>query len=594
MPPNRSRLRRWLTRAVPTFVGVTVAVSGLAAPAPEVDPDPVLESRTQTLTDGVARPGFRRTVRTPMPTQLVGFTWEGSPHAEIEVRSLVGDRWSDWSELHTDGDEGPDADSDEYSERRTAGPVWVGRRVRDVEVRVAEGRLEGLRLHAIRSENGMARGPLKAAAADAPQPGIISRAQWGADESLRSTGSGCTGQPDYASRVRYSVVHHTAHASDSNSYGPGDSASIVRGIYQFHTQTNGWCDIGYNFVIDRYGQIFEGRFGGIDRPVIGAHAAGFNTESTGVAVLGEFTSSSLPPEGYGALKSLLAWKLSIHDVNPNGQVTVTAGAGSSKYSPGSNVTIHTISGHRDVGSTSCPGNQLYNILPQLRPDVASAALGSSWRPAIVRRGVWYLRNTQTSGAATTVYAYGDPGDVPLYCDWDGNGSRTPGVFRRGLFYLRNDNSPGVAHTVVGFGDPTDVPVCGDWDGNGTDTVGVKRGFSWYLRNSNTTGVHDVFFLYGDNGDRPVAGDWDGNGTDTVGVIRGTSWFLADNNVAPVALFSFGYGDPGDVPLVGDWDGNGTVTPGIVRRGIWHLTDTIPSAVSNVSFAYGDIGDTPRA
>ena len=331
----------------------------------------------------------------------------------------------------------------------------------------------------------------------------------------------------------------------------------------------------------------------MDRAVIGAHAAGFNTESTGVAVIGEFSSGDLPSSAYGALKSLLAWKLSIHNVNPNTQITVTAGAGSGKHAEGTPVTLWTISGHRDVGSTSCPGENLYAALPALRPDVSSAILGSSWRPAIVRRGIWHLRSTQTSGPATASFPYGNPTDIPLFCDWDGNGSRTPGVFRSGVFFLRNNNSPGDGF-AVGFGDRTDTPICGDWDGNGTDTVGVKRGNSWYLRNTNDTGVNDVFFIYGDANDRGVVGDWDDDGVDTVGVVRGGQWFLADNSLLPIALFSFGYGDPGDTPVVGDWDGNGSVTPGIVRRGVWHLTDNIPSAVSNVSFSYGDAGDAPRA
>ena len=568
-----------------------VAATGLAAPAPRAEP--ILESRVQTLTRDVAGPGWRLDVRTPLPTHLVGFQWDGPHHAEVEVRSLSNGRWSDWMELHTSGEEGPDHDAGEHRRTNTVGPVYVGKGVRDLQVRVAEGHLRNLRLHAIRSEEPELSGGISAAAAAAPQPGIITRAGWGADESFRTFAQGCDGSPDYASRVRYSVVHHTAHGSDSNSYGPGDSASIVRGIYHFHTHTNGWCDIGYNFLVDRYGQIFEGRFGGMDRAVIGAHAAGFNTESTGVAVLGEFNSAAFPSQAYGALKSLLAWKLSVHNVNPNQQITVTAGAGSAKYAQGTQVTLWTISGHRDVGSTACPGDNLYATLPGLRPDVASAILGSSWRPAIVRAGMWHLRSTQTSGAATASYPYGNPGDIPLFCDWDANGSRTPGVFRAGVFYLRNDNSPGDGF-AVGFGDRGDVPICGDWNGDGRDTVGVKRGNNWYLRNTNSTGVNDVYFIYGNPNDRPVAGDWDGDGVDTVGVVRGTHWFLADNSLVPLAIFSFGYGDAGDVPIVGDWDGNGSVTPGIVRRGVWHLTDNIPSAVSNISFAYGDVNDVPRA
>ncbi|MBB4951317.1 peptidoglycan/xylan/chitin deacetylase (PgdA/CDA1 family) [Kitasatospora gansuensis] len=221
---------------------------------------------------------------------------------------------------------------------------------------------------------------------------------------------------------------------------------------------------------------------------------------------------------------------------------------------------------------------------------AAAKVGDPTRPLIVRGSTWYLRDSLTTGTATTTFGYGAPGDLPMSGDWDGNGSSTPGVVRGGIWYLRNSNTSGVADTTFGYGDPGDVPVAGDWDGNGTTTPGIVRGTTWYLRNSNTTGVADTVLSYGDPGDVPVTGDWDGNGTTTPGIVRGTTWYLRNSNTSGVANVSLNYGNPGDRPVVGDWDGNGSSTPGIVRGSTWYLRNSNASGVADVSFGFGDTCD----
>src|SRR6185369_8022061 len=124
--------------------------------------------------------------------------------------------------------------------------------------------------------------PTLRAVSMAGSPKIISRAGWRAnDEILR-------GKPRYAGRVYFAVVHHTA---GSNSYSAAQSPAIVRAIELYHVKANGWNDIGYNFLVDKYGQVFEGRYGGMERAVIGAHAEGFNTGSVGVAVIGNYSST---------------------------------------------------------------------------------------------------------------------------------------------------------------------------------------------------------------------------------------------------------------------------------------------------------------
>jgi hypothetical protein len=168
-------------------------------------------------------------------------------------------------------------------------------------------------------------------------------------------------------------VHHT---ENPNGYSAGEVPAMLRAIYAFHRYTNGWDDIGYNFVIDAYGRIFEARAGGIDEPVVGAHAGGYNLLSTGVAMLGSFMGSPITPAARGALESLLAWKLSLHGVPAEGRVTVRvnpAGAVYSRYPANARVSLQRISGHRDGDSTDCPGNALYGELPGIRAAVAKLA-----------------------------------------------------------------------------------------------------------------------------------------------------------------------------------------------------------------------------
>ena len=348
-------LRRLLAKTIPTAAAASLVTTGLVAPARTADRSAPVSDKVQTLAEERVSKGWQRSVDTGQDSELVGFEWEGVTEGGVEVRARKDGRWSDWTALEGDPFEGPDPGSREYRGTTTAGPLWIGDDVRQVEVRVTEGELRGLKLHALDSEEPKARKGAEPAGAAPAQPGIVSRTSWGADESWRRVGTGCNGSPEYAPSVRFSVVHHTVN---SNSYSAADSPALMRAVYHFHTHTNKWCDIGYNFVVDRFGTIFEGRFGGITRPVIGAHALGFNTGSTGVALLGTFSSSAVPAPMYSSLRSLLAWKLSLHNVDPRARVS----AGGR--------TISTVSGHRDLNSTECPGQIPYNLLPQLRNELA--------------------------------------------------------------------------------------------------------------------------------------------------------------------------------------------------------------------------------
>ena len=152
--------------------------------------------------------------------------------------------------------------------------------------------------------------PMSSAAAAAGQPPIFTRAEWGADESLRD------GSPNYSSTIKAGFVHHTASA---NGYSAAEVPKILRGIYAYHTKSNGWSDIGYNFLVDRFGRLWEGRYGGISKPVIGAHTGGFNTDTFAVSAIGNYDKVAAPAAMTDAISRVLAWKLSLHYRNPVGQ-----------------------------------------------------------------------------------------------------------------------------------------------------------------------------------------------------------------------------------------------------------------------------------
>jgi hypothetical protein len=182
--------------------------------------------------------------------------------------------------------------------------------------------------------------------------------------------------------VRLAFVHHS---DNLNGYSAPDVPAMILAIYDYHRFANGWFDIGYNFVIDAFGRIWEARAGGIDEPVIGAHAGGFNAVSTGIAMLGTFMDAVPPPPAMEALTELLAWKLPLHGAPALGRITVTAEPttpGVTAYPPGRRVTLPRIAGHRDGDLTDCPGNDLYARLPALRTAV-DGRVGGAARTAVL-------------------------------------------------------------------------------------------------------------------------------------------------------------------------------------------------------------------
>ncbi|MGO1885391.1 MAG: N-acetylmuramoyl-L-alanine amidase, partial [Citricoccus sp.] len=196
------------------------------------------------------------------------------------------------------------------------------------------------------------------------KPAIITRAQWGADESLTSD----WGRTSTDLKAMY--VHHTA---GSNNYSASGAYAQIRGIYQYHAVTLDWQDIGYQFLVDKYGKIYQGRRGSIDAPVQGAQAGGFNTDTIGVSAMGNYDVASAPAAMVRAIERVLAWQAYRYDVDPTAQVTLTqSGKGTARWTSGTRTTQNTILGHRDTNLTACPGRYLYAQLPTIRRNVDSS------------------------------------------------------------------------------------------------------------------------------------------------------------------------------------------------------------------------------
>lgn len=346
--------------------------------------------------------GLRRVTSTPQPITgygTVGVTWEpgldlADDEVQVQARMLDDGAWSDWTDVAYEADHGPDPGSAEASrERPGTDPLLIGD-VDEVQVQVVtvDRSPADLRLAVIEpgaqpaseleepaidtaqvdeSEAGTEPAPaeaggtegdavLRSAAAAPAKPQIFSRAQWGANEAWRSKGSLRYGS------VSAGFVHHTVNAND---YSADQVPGLLRSIYAYHTKSRGWSDVGYNFLVDRFGRIWEGRAGGVDKAVVGAHTLGYNEYSFAMSAIGNFDitqPSNVMVEAYG---SLFAWKLALAGVNPS----------STRQKVGRSY-FQAINGHSDAGSTACPGKFLYAKLSTIRKLAAAGGSGTTTSP----------------------------------------------------------------------------------------------------------------------------------------------------------------------------------------------------------------------
>ena len=362
MPLIRPRHLLSALVAISLALAVPVVAVGSTSAAPVPRPVPARMTSvglSPAAPDQAARAGSvaaaeSSVVETGGSLRVVGVTW---PHGDltagdrVEIRERANGAWGGWATLEAEDDHGPDPGTAEAKRARGGTEPFITT-ADAVQVRVlgqhrsagASARLDVVDPRSSAADHAAAP---TAGAADAGsvRPTIYSRAKWGADESLKR------GTPSYGT-IRSAVVHHTA---GSNSYTADQVPAILRGIYDFHVNGRGWNDVGYNFFIDKFGRIWEGRAGGTDLPVVGAQAGGYNSQTFGASTLGDFTSVAPPAAVVTAQSKLIAWKLGLTNIDPTG-TTVIDGKG----------TLPRVIGHRNLNQTSCPGAKYYALLPGIR------------------------------------------------------------------------------------------------------------------------------------------------------------------------------------------------------------------------------------
>lgn len=400
---------------------------------------------------------------------LIGVAFRSTSGDPAQVRVRTDGRWTTWTQLADSTDHGPDPRTIEsrhaVDDARVTDPVWIDHA--DAYQVDLPGDASAPRVFLVRE---VERGEPAPALTPGPEvgparPAIHLRASWGA-RAFR-------GSPQ-SSPLQTAFVHHTVN---SNSYSSAQVPGMLRAIQAYHQDARGWSDIGYNFLVDRFGEIWEGRAGGIDNPVVGAHASGHNQGSVGVAFIGEATES-VPAAAIDAFGRLIGWKLAVSDVQPSR----------------SNVL-----GHREVGRTSCPGDALYQSLGR----IVDGAL--AYRRPVARRASFAAAPISVDGRF-----------VPVSGDFNGDG------YGDIVWYAREE-----ADSHVWFGSPWGFvdkpfrvslsyrPVAGDFDGDGRSDIfwygpGSLLDAVWYGETSGAFSAK-IFDVTGDF--EPLVGDHDGDGMD---------------------------------------------------------------------------------
>ena len=359
-------LRVVLVTALALLAGGALALAGPGLSTRPYVPEPVEFSLAGTpAPPGVAaNRGFvSPEVRTPKRFNLVGFSWRGAGDPAIALRARTdGDAWTSWTPAGADGRHG--------RRRSTSAPVWVGE-ADWVQYRMSR-RVPGLRLHFVNTTGtATAKDRLLTRLRSVAQSAVVRVAPaWGATSRPRIRprsdwgGKYCPTRGVTYGKVRAAIVHHTVTA---NAYSRSQVPAAILAVCRFHRNTNGWNDIGYNFVVDRFGGIWEGRAGGVDEAVMGSQAQGYNAQTTGIANLGDFSSVPQTDAAIAAIARLIRWKLANHGLPTYGTTTLTsAGGPSARYPYGHTRTFRRVIGHRDTGRTACPGQQLYYQLGELR------------------------------------------------------------------------------------------------------------------------------------------------------------------------------------------------------------------------------------
>ncbi|HVE95241.1 MAG TPA: peptidoglycan recognition protein [Acidimicrobiales bacterium] len=462
------------------------------------------------------------------PFRLIGI--RAATLAGLELRTSTGGVWGNWEALERAA--GPDLSSDEVisGSKHVSEPVWVGRadgwQIRGpgsdaAEVMVVRESGERIELPASL--------PSSAAQASAA-PAVRLRTEWGARAAKTN--------PSYASSVKMAFVHHTVN---SNTYSRGDVPAMLRAIQAYHMDSNGWDDIGYNTLVDRFGEIWEGRGGGFDRPVIGAHTSGFNTGSTGVAILGEFTQELPSSAATAGVAAWLAWKLPLTGVDPQGNATMTSG-GNERYPKDTAVTFPAIAGHRDGRPTACPGQAFYERLGDLRSETARR-VGLAMAYPGFDGGVWIAAAELDGDAGEEVISGADAGGGAHLRTFEPTGSHRADIFpfgsaNRGGVRVAGGNldALGVDEIVAaaGPGDAPEVRAIRETGGVVTSFMAYTPGFRGgvFVASGNVDGVPGDEIITGPGpGGGPHVRIWNAGGVEIGGFMAYTSAFGGGVRVA---------------------------------------------------------------
>ncbi|HVF19377.1 MAG TPA: peptidoglycan recognition protein [Mycobacteriales bacterium] len=292
--------------------------------------------------------------------RIVGVTWERGA-ADVETRWRTTTGWTPWTAQEVepgavagdDGDDGVRPGTEPLW--RPAGATAVAVRVRGDDVARPQLLVVGER-PVRRWTVGGAPAQAASSTGDERLGHVVSRRDWGADESLRK-------KPTYQARVDAVVVHHTVNAND---YAQADVPAIIRAIYAFHVRGRGWDDIAYNLLVDRFGRIYEGRAGGFrSRAIKGSHTGGFNERTVGVAMIGDLDRALPEAPMVEGVARVASWAADRWGFDPRTDVRLVS-KGSSRYPSGRAVTVPRVLGHRDLSSTACPGRHAYPLLPAWR------------------------------------------------------------------------------------------------------------------------------------------------------------------------------------------------------------------------------------
>jgi uncharacterized repeat protein (TIGR01451 family) len=249
-----------------------------------------------------------------------------------------------------------------------------------------------------------------------------------------------------------------------------------------------------------------------------------------------------------------------------------------------------------TGDTAASGNNVVTAV--------TAVTFAASRPAVVRGSTsWLLRNSLTNGAPDATFTYGAKPLVPLFGDWDGNGTKTAGTYEAGEFKLNNANDSSAAGVTFSFGDARGFPVAGDFNGDGSDYVAVFRDGVWQVHYLGTGVPADATFSFGPAlswpSVVPVAGDWNGDGIDGIGIYNLSSapagqWSLRQTASGTGTTQTVTYGGSGQYPIVGDWNGDGIDSLGtkaMAGTG-WALSNSNTSPSTTTTFNFGEANDLP--